>query len=315
MHLSSEVAASDVENFRRGNNASEVPFCVAVKRELSMEVDDKDSPTQTRPPRSYSATDSPGDRCEDLTARGQTEIQPSSSDFQASSGQKLHSDRWRATSSASFAKDSWNLGGKQEEGVGGFGNAARLSAKTGSDRTARGCFPSSAFEVSRSCRREAPNVDGGLDRNFSGSETNRRDDVVRSGGETNGMNVVGHRARKRHHRHSDELVLSTPFGLFHRAPPGFCWGAGGQSTSGTSASYSGSVLGANASQSLAERGVMEFLQTADAERRSETETETETPEKVNKKLSYRPATARCVVSVEILPAATQQCRNYLYDKS
>jgi len=35
----------------------------------------------------------------------------------------------------------------------------------------------------------------------------------------------------------------------------------------------------------------------------------------NKKLSYRRGTARCVVSVEILPTATQQCRNYLYDKS
>ena len=35
----------------------------------------------------------------------------------------------------------------------------------------------------------------------------------------------------------------------------------------------------------------------------------------NKKLSYRRGTARCVVSVEILPSATQQCRNYLYDKS
>jgi len=30
----------------------------------------------------------------------------------------------------------------------------------------------------------------------------------------------------------------------------------------------------------------------------------------NKKLSYR----RCVVSIEILPTAMQQCRNYLYDK-
>jgi len=37
--------------------------------------------------------------------------------------------------------------------------------------------------------------------------------------------------------------------------------------------------------------------------------------KANKKLSYRRGTARCVVSVEILPIATQQCRNYLYDKS
>jgi len=36
---------------------------------------------------------------------------------------------------------------------------------------------------------------------------------------------------------------------------------------------------------------------------------------VNKKLSDRRGTARCVVSVETLPIATQPCRNYLYDKS
>ena len=36
---------------------------------------------------------------------------------------------------------------------------------------------------------------------------------------------------------------------------------------------------------------------------------------LDKKLSYRRGTARCVVSIEILPIATQQCRNYLYDKS
>jgi len=35
----------------------------------------------------------------------------------------------------------------------------------------------------------------------------------------------------------------------------------------------------------------------------------------NKKLSYHRVTARCVVSVEILPITTQQYRNYLYDKS
>ena len=34
-----------------------------------------------------------------------------------------------------------------------------------------------------------------------------------------------------------------------------------------------------------------------------------------KKLSYRQVTARCVLSVVILPITTQQCRNYLYDKS
>ena len=37
--------------------------------------------------------------------------------------------------------------------------------------------------------------------------------------------------------------------------------------------------------------------------------------KTYKKLSYRQVTARCVVPIEILPIATQQCRNYLYDKS
>jgi len=36
---------------------------------------------------------------------------------------------------------------------------------------------------------------------------------------------------------------------------------------------------------------------------------------MNKKLSYRRVTARCVLSVVILPIAMQQCRNYLYDKS
>jgi len=37
--------------------------------------------------------------------------------------------------------------------------------------------------------------------------------------------------------------------------------------------------------------------------------------KLTKKLSYCRVTARCVLSVVILPIATQQCRNYLYDKS
>jgi len=36
---------------------------------------------------------------------------------------------------------------------------------------------------------------------------------------------------------------------------------------------------------------------------------------LDKKLSYRRVTARCVLSVVILPLTTQQCRNYLYDKS
>jgi len=35
----------------------------------------------------------------------------------------------------------------------------------------------------------------------------------------------------------------------------------------------------------------------------------------DKKLSYRRVTARCVLSVVILPTAMQQCRNYLYDMS
>jgi len=37
--------------------------------------------------------------------------------------------------------------------------------------------------------------------------------------------------------------------------------------------------------------------------------------KADKKVSYRRVTARCVLSVVILPITTQQCRNYLYSKS
>jgi len=37
--------------------------------------------------------------------------------------------------------------------------------------------------------------------------------------------------------------------------------------------------------------------------------------KSNKKLSYHQGTVRCIMSVEILPIATQQCRNYVYNKS
>ena len=37
--------------------------------------------------------------------------------------------------------------------------------------------------------------------------------------------------------------------------------------------------------------------------------------KLYKKLSYRRVTSRCVLPVVILPITTQQCRNYLYDKS
>ena len=39
------------------------------------------------------------------------------------------------------------------------------------------------------------------------------------------------------------------------------------------------------------------------------------PPQKNKKLSCRRVTARCFLSVVILPITTQQCRNYLYDKS
>jgi len=38
-------------------------------------------------------------------------------------------------------------------------------------------------------------------------------------------------------------------------------------------------------------------------------------EYVNKKHSYRRVSARCVLSLVILPITAQQCRNYLYDKS
>ena len=39
------------------------------------------------------------------------------------------------------------------------------------------------------------------------------------------------------------------------------------------------------------------------------------PGVLNKELRYRRGTAQSVMSIQILPIAMQQCRNYLYDKS
>ena len=57
------------------------------------------------------------------------------------------------------------------------------------------------------------------------------------------------------------------------------------------------------SETLSQTPYLEYFATASRSRRQ------------HKKLSYRRGTARCVVSIEILPIDTQQCRNYLYDKS
>ena len=50
-------------------------------------------------------------------------------------------------------------------------------------------------------------------------------------------------------------------------------------------------------------------------RRRAASAKSQAEQRTDKKLSYRRGTARCVVSIEILPIATQQCRNYLYDES
>jgi len=57
------------------------------------------------------------------------------------------------------------------------------------------------------------------------------------------------------------------------------------------------------------------LPTSSIYRRNHTKCVRLTTTLINKKLGYRRGTERCGVSIEILPIATQQCRNYLYDKS
>ena len=44
-------------------------------------------------------------------------------------------------------------------------------------------------------------------------------------------------------------------------------------------------------------------------KQTDRQTDKVTEEAKNKKLSYRRGTARCVVSVEVLPIAMQECRN------
>jgi len=65
--------------------------------------------------------------------------------------------------------------------------------------------------------------------------------------------------------------------------------------------FSNKIYGSNYIKQHSGSGMVWNYQTADC--------------RFNKKLNYRRVTARCVLSVVILPIATQQCRNYLYDNS
>lgn len=253
MHLSSDVTASEAENFRRSGEV----LSADVKREPSMEIDDKHAWTddvQSRPPGYGTARGSLVEGFDvSLGGRVQDEMPPlvrmvTSSDVHGRTPEKPHPVSWHATSSGSFEQEpTWHSGVK-------LGNVAKLGTEASSGY--KSCLDS---------------VDGGLDQDVPGSRTNPGGDVVPgSGGQANGMTVVGHRAHSR--QKSDELVLSTPFGLFHRAPLSFCW-AGGQSTgtSCTSTAHSGSAVGTSTSPSSG-KCQSRFPESVSADRRLDVET-------------------------------------------
>jgi len=273
MHLSSDVAASGSENFHHSSSSEGIS--AKVKRELPMEIDDKNTVSADNLSRKYDTSGTPNEGHKvSLDGQGPNEIPPlirieTSSDIPTCSDQtpeKLNLDSWQTSSAGSLMKEPWHSGTKK-----GFGNLAWLGTETDSDKT--GCEPHPAAfgsEASRSHQKEAHenNVDGRLNRSdVLGSWTT-------NSGQANGMTIVPHQARSRQKPTDPQLVLSTPFGLFHRAPLSFCL-AREQSASGTSTSHSGSTAGASTSvsRSLSDRGMPRFLQqNVDADGRNEIET-------------------------------------------
>ena len=273
MHLSSDVAASGSENFHHSSSSEGIS--AKVKRELPMEIDDKNTVSADNLSRKYDTSGTPNEGHKvSLDGQGPNEIPPlirieTSSDIPTCSDQtpeKLNPDSWHKSSTGSLLKEPWQSGTKK-----GFGNLAWLGTENDSDKT--GCEPHPVVfgsEASRSHRKEAHenNIDGRLGQSdVLGSQTT-------NSGQANGITTVPHQARSCQKPTDPQLVLSTPFGLFHRTPLSFCW-AGEQSASGTSTPHSDYTPGASTSvcQSLGDRDVPRFLQQkVDADGRNEIET-------------------------------------------
>jgi len=233
MHLSNEASASsDTENLQRRNAG----LSADVKRELKMEVDDEKAWTNDgqKSTQCNSTSDSPGEPCDvGFQVMRQDDCQPclrniASSDNRAGREQtveELCPVSRLGRSGKSFPSELQHLDGKE------FGNVAVSDVPIDSDATRLDSYTCSRLEDSRGCQREPQNVDARKDWRMLGSRSSNPDEarICHASGatdRTSGTTIVGHRTTT--HERSDEIILSTPFGTFHRAPLSF-WPAKGRS--------------------------------------------------------------------------------------
>ena len=252
MHLSNDADASDAESFQRSNEA----LSVNVKCELKMETDEEKPWTDEsqQRPQFHSAYDLPDKGCNaGLRRISQDEIQSrlrntTSADAHTICEQipeELHPVSRLTTSGGSFPDELHRVeecghpamsGARQESyqhlQVNECGNPAVSDVRTcSSDKTRQESYQVSRLEASRPYQKEPQNVDQRKDWKLYGAQSNNTGDVQPPStvGQTNEATIVGHASHDRSH----EVILSTPFGTFHRAPLSF-WpakGAGEQSTS------------------------------------------------------------------------------------
>ena len=218
MHSSSDVIASETENFRHSGETT-LAAAADVKRELKMEVDSSETAWYN----------------EGYDIRSADEIEPRIRNA-APTGAQADGEPPRLVSGHTASRDPWYPDVDRSSG-----DVAASNIEIGSDTTGTGSYRTEVS--SRSDRTESRNVTGRPEWN---AESIRNGEVEPSlcSSTANGLTVVGRPSVSRNR--CDELILSTPFGLFHRASLSF-WparnGAGEQSTgaSHTSTPVAGSA--------------------------------------------------------------------------
>jgi len=246
MHLSNEASASsDTENLQCRNAG----LPADVKHELKMEVDDDKAWTNDGQKRTQckSTSDSPDEAC-DVGFRGMRpdDNQPclrnmASSDNRAGreqTAEELCPVSKLRRSGKSFSSELQHLDAKE------FGNVAVSDVPGDSDTTQSEYFPGSRLEALRAHQKEPQNSDAREDWKMVGSRNSNPDDsrIGHASGatdRTSGTTIVGHQTTS--HERSDEVILSTPFGTFHRAPLSFWPAKGRGEEQSTGSSHRGST--------------------------------------------------------------------------
>ena len=223
MHLSNDVAATDSDNFELGN---ECLSAADVKCELKMEIDEKNlwsDVGQQRPP-SNSTSDAPVEERETgLREIRQADVDPCLRSRASSSGTQTGPKQTGEQHLYPVSRLSSFVGSFHDELQRPcpkplrkeFGNSSSMSSvPAGCDRTL-----SESYRDSRSSRKESQQrVDGTRDQRAPvGSQHHSSGDAAT--GQVSEIAVVGHQTGSRNR--VDELILSTPFGTFHRAPLSF----------------------------------------------------------------------------------------------